>query len=61
MGWYQYNTASIWDNIKNGESHWRYISNKKLQVALKMGQILLTFIESSAFKARLEQAEVLKS
>ena len=29
--------------------------------ALKMGQTLLTFIESSAFKARLEQAEVLKS
>ena len=21
MGWYQYNTASIWDNIRNGESH----------------------------------------
>ena len=34
MGWYQYNTASIWDNIKNGESHWRYICNKKLQVAV---------------------------
>ena len=29
--------------------------------ALIMGQKLLTFIESSAFKARLEQAEVLKS
>ena len=34
MGWYQYNTASIWDNIRNGESHWRYICNKKLQVAV---------------------------
>ena len=29
--------------------------------ALKMGQTLLTFIESSAFKARLERTEVLKS
>ena len=28
---------------------------------LKMEQTLLTFIESSAFTARLEQAEVLKS
>ena len=29
--------------------------------ALNMGQTYLTFIGSSAFKARLEQAEVLKS
>ena len=30
-------------------------------MALKMGQTSLTFIESSAFKVCLEQAEVLKS
>ena len=67
MGWYQYNTASIWDNNENpiedifATKNYRLLYVAIPQVkALKMGQTL-TFIESSAFKARLEQAEVLKS